>query len=98
MQLKSILLYRELIAACKVKVFCARAMILCQLLLLCLLGLGSAVDQPSSRFVRQSSCSNEAAKLDEIQGTLVDIKKAITDSYKAFERTFVSSIDKLVGE
>ena len=73
-------------------------MILYQLLLLYLLGSGSAVDQLSSRNVRQSSCSCEADRLDDIQGTLVDIKKAITDSYKAFERTFISSLDKLAGE
>ena len=51
------------------------------LLLCCLLGLGSAWNQPSTCYVRQSSCSSGADKLDKIQETLASIQQTIATSF-----------------
>ena len=74
-------------------------MFLCHLLLLCcLLGLGSAWNQPSTCYARQSSCSIGAEKLDEIQGTLAAIQQTLATSFVELQQTLTASFDQLVGE
>ena len=68
------------------------------LLLCCLLGLGSAWNQPSACYPRQSSCSSGAEKLDEIQGTLAALQQTLATSFIELQQTLTASFDRLVGE
>ena len=63
------------------------AMLFSKLLLLCcLLGLGSAWNQPSACYVRQSSCSG----VNELQETLVAIHETLS--------SMATSLNRLVGK
>ena len=70
----------------------------CVLLLCCLLGLGSAWNQPSTCYVQQSSCSSGIEKLDEIKETLAVIQQTLATSFNGLQQTIATSFDNLVGK
>ena len=74
-------------------------MISCLMLMLsCLLGLGSAWNQPSTCYVQQTSCSNGDKKLGE---SLAAIQQTLAISFSGLQKSLTdiaTSLNRLVGE